>query len=263
MVNPKLKEYIDKAKSAGLSDTKIRESLLGAGWPDEEISSAFSKELKAPEPDLDSSKPEKEVKEDSAAAESPRTNKLAIVALIFAFLFAPIGLLLAIISLVKISKSGDKGKGVAIAALIIGAFGMVFTVIFLMGIIAYFGILDPSRLLPEKCEFPAGINCIDKPNVSPQTIELALKNNIGFPIQVTNIISSAACNSAQIAVGEDSFLDLAENEVRNNQVFRIKLTGCNNGNQGAKLTTVVTIDYINTETSLEHKAVGDIRGIVN
>ena len=46
-------------------------------------------------------------------------NLFSILAIIFAFVSFPLGLIFAIIALVQIKKTGEKGKGLAIAAIII------------------------------------------------------------------------------------------------------------------------------------------------
>ncbi len=46
-------------------------------------------------------------------------NTLAILAIIFAFLFPLAGIILGIIALNQIKKTGEKGKGLAIAAIIL------------------------------------------------------------------------------------------------------------------------------------------------
>lgn len=63
---------------------------------------------------------------------SGKTNTLAIVGLILAIFIAPIGLILSIIALVKINKSKEGGKGLAIAGIIIGS-------LFTLGIIGMGG----------------------------------------------------------------------------------------------------------------------------
>ncbi len=52
-----------------------------------------------------------------------RTNTLAVLALIFAFLIAPLGLILGIVALSQIRKRGESGNGLAIAGIVIGAIG--------------------------------------------------------------------------------------------------------------------------------------------
>ena len=48
------------------------------------------------------------------------TNALAIASLVCAFLFAPLGIVLGYLSLSQIKRSGEDGRGLAIAGLVIG-----------------------------------------------------------------------------------------------------------------------------------------------
>jgi peptidyl-prolyl cis-trans isomerase B (cyclophilin B) len=60
----------------------------------------------------------------------PRTtNALAIVSLVCAFLFAPLGIIFGHISLSQIKKTGEEGRGLAIAGLVISYLITVFTVL--------------------------------------------------------------------------------------------------------------------------------------
>ncbi|NVN50069.1 peptidylprolyl isomerase [Mycolicibacterium hippocampi] len=60
----------------------------------------------------------------------PRTtNSLAIASLVCAFLFAPLGVLFGHMSLSQIKRSGEDGRGLAIAGLVIGYLVIVFTVV--------------------------------------------------------------------------------------------------------------------------------------
>ena len=68
--------------------------------------------------------------------EKQNTNVMAIVGFIFAFLLPLIGLILSIISLVQINKKGQKGKGLAIAGIIVSVFVAIFQAIITVIIIA-------------------------------------------------------------------------------------------------------------------------------
>ena len=67
-----------------------------------------------------------------AAAPVParKTNVLAIVALVLSILsFNIIAVILGIIALSQIKKTGESGRGLAIAGIIIGAIGVIFWII--------------------------------------------------------------------------------------------------------------------------------------
>ncbi len=57
------------------------------------------------------------------------TNALAIVSLVCAFLFAPLGIIFGHISLSQIKKTGEEGRGLAIAGLVISYLITVLTVV--------------------------------------------------------------------------------------------------------------------------------------
>ncbi|GJF08659.1 hypothetical protein NGTWS0302_21860 [Mycolicibacterium cyprinidarum] len=60
----------------------------------------------------------------------PRTtNSLAIVSLVCAFLFAPLGIVFGHMSLSQIKKTGEEGRGLAIAGLVISYLVVAFTVL--------------------------------------------------------------------------------------------------------------------------------------
>ena len=60
------------------------------------------------------------------------TNTMAILALVFAFVFAPAGLVMGIVARKQIDRTGEEGSGLALAGIIVGA---VFTAIWVLVII--------------------------------------------------------------------------------------------------------------------------------
>jgi len=68
-------------------------------------------------------------------------------------------------------------------------YGWAFLVILIMiGALAYFGILKPSRLLPERCTFGSEIGCQDFGlDTVNGNVTLRLKNSVGDTIIIDNI----------------------------------------------------------------------------
>ena len=62
----------------------------------------------------------------------PQTNALAIASLICAFLFAPLGIVFGHLSLSQIKKSGEDGRGLAVAGLVIGYLITIGTIVALV-----------------------------------------------------------------------------------------------------------------------------------
>jgi hypothetical protein len=142
----------------------------------------------------------------------------------------------------------------------------ILVVIAAIAALAYFGVLDPARLLPERCQFPAGMDCIDKASITTTTVTLALRNNQGFPITVsaasaTNNGAAACGGGAQMAVGAAGVLGAMNTSVPNNEVFRVELSGCGL-TAGDKFDGDVTVSYTNQESGLANQAVGSVRGRV-
>ena len=65
-------------------------------------------------------------------------------------------------------------------------YGWAFLVILIMiGTLAYFGILSPSKLLPNRCNIGSEFQCLDyriTENGASSQIQIRLKNNVGEPI---------------------------------------------------------------------------------
>jgi Na+/H+-dicarboxylate symporter len=63
------------------------------------------------------------------APQSQKTNLLAILSLVGAFVFSLAGLILGIIALKQIKETGEQGRGLALAGIIISALSIVISII--------------------------------------------------------------------------------------------------------------------------------------
>jgi len=63
-------------------------------------------------------------------------------------------------------------------------------IIIMIGALAYFGVLSPSKLLPDRCNFGAEVGCNKDTmvvnNVNDNTLAMRLENNVGAPVTVTS-----------------------------------------------------------------------------
>jgi len=66
------------------------------------------------------------------AASNKKTNVMAILGLIFAFVFSPLGLVFSIIAKKQIKTTKEEGAGLATAGLVISIIGTVFWVIWII-----------------------------------------------------------------------------------------------------------------------------------
>jgi Domain of unknown function (DUF4190) len=78
------------------------------------------------------------------------TNTMAIMALVFAFVFAPLGLVFGFIARKQIRETGEEGDGLALAGLIIGGiFTLIFVVILVFWIIALIALAGAASSIPN------------------------------------------------------------------------------------------------------------------
>ena len=78
-------------------------------------------------------------------------------------------------------------------------YGWAFLIIIIMiGTLAYFGILNPSNLLPDKCEFGIGVQCLNFQiyKSTEDRFRLRLKNSLGQTINVQSLTIAKEDGSA-------------------------------------------------------------------
>ena len=130
------------------------------------------------------------------------TNSLAIASLVCAFLFAPVGIVFGHMSLSQIKRTGEEGRSLAIAGLVIGYLLTVLTVLVVVGMIVFavlavqmtswLGVpfrpnlehpgppgsptsdtplptFKPPATLGSNCQYPATTEPASKPNTPPRT----------------------------------------------------------------------------------------------
>jgi peptidyl-prolyl cis-trans isomerase B (cyclophilin B) len=129
------------------------------------------------------------------------TNSLAIVSLVCAFLFAPLGIVFGHISLSQIKKTGEEGRGLAVAGLVISYLITVLTIVVVLLSVVFLvkvaGELDrlaprhphlttspppvnntlpafaPPKTLGSNCQYPATTEPASKPVKPPQNGRIA------------------------------------------------------------------------------------------
>jgi Domain of unknown function (DUF4190) len=65
------------------------------------------------------------------------TNTMAIMAIVFAFVFSPLGIVFGIIARKQIARTGEEGDGLALAGLIVGAVFTAIMVLYLVFMILF------------------------------------------------------------------------------------------------------------------------------
>lgn len=142
-----------------------------------------------------------------------KTSGLAITSLvlgIFAFIFiwipvlgqvlALLALIFGIIALVKIKKNHTiKGKALAIIGIVLAGVAIVYTLIVIIGAMAYFGVLNPGSLTPESCVSSTGTTCLVE-SIDDSKLNILFSNNLGSSILLNSskISSTFGCKASMI-----------------------------------------------------------------
>lgn len=150
MVSQGIIDYIKNSRKKGMSDNDIKTQLLKVGWKSLDVDEAFNSFNAATKPEQ-VAPPVQPYNQGnhSKIPNEKKTSTLAIIALVVTFFMPLIGIILGIIALVKIKKTGEKGKGLAIAAIVIpiALIGLFVLIVILM---AFSGFMDFSNVIPEQ-----------------------------------------------------------------------------------------------------------------
>jgi len=140
----------------------------------------------------------------------------------------------------------------------------LIVVLIVIAALAFFGLLDPNRFLPEKCEIAPGVTCRDfnlirNSESENGTITLLINNGIGqsmnsVMINVTSCenLGSNSCGSSG-QPGDDSCTIVDLIEEGNTAVF---LINCSGTTASSKFRSDLTVNY---SVSLEGTAVSHVK----
>lgn len=120
----------------------------------------------------------------------------------------------------------------------------IMMVMVAIGALAYFGVLSPDKLLPEKCTFPSGIACLDSYAESAVLeVGVTLKNSLGYDVTGVSVIASGCTTPALLA------------KFSNGQQYTFAPQECNIVS-GQKYSGQFNITFTNSETGITHKFQG-------
>ena len=112
--------------------------------------------------------------------------------------------------------------------------------------LAYFGVMSPSRFLPESCTLPStsGLACLDF-TLSPSSASLFLTNGGGRDLVVNNVtVGSCSAYFGQNFADGSSYL--------------FNLTGCSFGSAGEKVKKPLVVSYTDVSSGFSKEAAGSI-----
>ena len=138
-------------------------------------------------------------------------------------------------------------------------YGWAFLVILIMiSALAYFGILNPSGLLPDRCNFGSEIGCVDY-TIGLDTLSLRLKNGVGESIKIEEITIDTESAAAYTCTGSPSLTDWGTGDVQD-----FAWTGCTGAAvgqvAGEKSKVAITIKYYLAKSSAaySHEVAGEV-----
>ena len=127
----------------------------------------------------------------------------------------------------------------------------ILVVIVAVGALAYFGVLSPDALFPNKCVLPPGISCLDY-RVESYRVILVIQNSLG---------DAATINKVVVSGNNQECYDNSSIDLENNEKVVFTITDCSNGEGGKKFDGLLNVTYT-IEGKLAHSIAGNLRAKV-
>ncbi|MBI5389208.1 hypothetical protein HZB01_02385 [Candidatus Woesearchaeota archaeon] len=135
----------------------------------------------------------------------------------------------------------------------------ILVVLVVIGALAYFGVLSPQSILPEKCVMGTGLSCTDH-QVSATSFTLLLENGMGSPINITGLSltqvggTSSTCSAVLVPVDGPVVANGASIAIANGT------TPCTFTDTGSKAKFNIAVDYYNVQTgaAYPHTITGEL-----
>jgi hypothetical protein len=130
----------------------------------------------------------------------------------------------------------------------------ILVVLAAIAALAFFGVLNPGRFLPEKCTMPSGLACLDFQVVSGQ-LTLIVQNSFGFDINnvAVTLSNGTGCAQSTNMTGAGSLTNGAK------ATYTLGLnasTACQPSS--GKFRVNVNMNYVNQDTNLAHTKTGEL-----
>lgn len=147
----------------------------------------------------------------------------------------------------------------------------IIVVLVAIGALAYFGVLSPNKLLPERTTFAAPLPNLDvaKIDATGNTIEIAFKNNKGVAITLplTGTLTPGAgttCANAAVTAEYNGVAVVADTTPIENGGTFLVTWDCDDltpaPEVGSKFTAEMSFDWTNAETNQVFGHSGSVNG---
>ncbi len=131
----------------------------------------------------------------------------------------------------------------------------ILVVLAAIGALAYFGVLSPSRFLPNDCIIQGGFSCKDyKVDGTANQVRFKVINNLGVDAKTVNVsMSTTDCTltNSNVALGQ-----------MNNRDEKQVTFNCTAGTLSGSFRGNINVTYIKSGDSESHVASGQLTGSV-
>lgn len=76
----------------------------------------------------------------------------------------------------------------------------ILVVLVVIGALAYFGVLSPQKLLPDKCTLPPGMLCDDYSLSETSGVQMIISNGLGKTITITDMVVVESASGDEVCV---------------------------------------------------------------
>ena len=155
-----------------------------------------------------------------------------------------------------------KKKGQAAMEFLMTYGWAILVVLAAIAALAYFGVLSPQNLLPERTTFTAPLPNVDTALVEADgSVEIAFRNNvgvtIGLPLSGTGTDDCSAVS--EVAGTYNGAAITNTTQIPNGAGFLLSWD-CTAGEVGEKFRATLGFDYVNVETGQTRRQTGTVDG---
>lgn len=137
----------------------------------------------------------------------------------------------------------------------------ILVVLAAIGALAYFGVLSPDKMLPEKTTFMAPLANIDNAVVrADETVQVVVQNNLG---QTAIILNGTTGVSGTTDCATVTGFTAVPNTVPNGEKATLTWTCGGTFTAGSKFKSDLTFTYQNTFSGQSHPHTGSITAKIN
>lgn len=129
----------------------------------------------------------------------------------------------------------------------------LLVILILIGALAYFGVLNPQRFLPDRCNISPGFTC-DEYQITDGNITVILTNKLGAAIQINNASFDSREIGFSCSVSDINTVIDADQRITINCTDEAEIFPPPNN----KLKMTFEVDYTPVMGSLPQKILGEI-----